>query len=251
MHCNVITIFESVLVLNFVTMCIFPVLPQTKNALRNISASHSREINGMRSLNRRREKAISTYQRAVERNPKEEWAVQGLRSVRTKQGKPGKLRFGLTLIENQSLENNPLLNNLTMKPMGYKRQGERWFAVINEHVPLRLDISLMYTVQHTGRIRSVQFWADGRYLATLGNGTVKISNVSTGLDVALSYDGVEIRDLDISSIVSAQMGNTYLGPVYMKAHCLFGISRQGKISYVIFPETMITNQARFRRTGYS
>jgi general transcriptional corepressor TUP1 len=65
-------------------------------------------------------------------------------------------------------------------PADFKCQGEDWFAISNNNVPRQFDVSLLHTFEHNSVVPSIQFSADGKYVATGCNRTAQIFDVKTG-----------------------------------------------------------------------
>jgi len=67
-----------------------------------------------------------------------------------------------------------------------RRLGDGWVAFSDPASPIRVDIELDYTFQHTSVVCCVSFSKDGRYLATGCNNTCQIFDVVSGKVLCIS-----------------------------------------------------------------
>jgi general transcriptional corepressor TUP1 len=65
-------------------------------------------------------------------------------------------------------------------PAEYKCQGHDWFAIFNKHVPRKLDVSILHTLEHDSAVCCVSISVDGKYIATGCDRTAQIFDVQTG-----------------------------------------------------------------------
>lgn len=92
--------------------------------------------------------------------------------------------------------------NIDQIPAHYKKAGDDWICVFNQHVPRVLDIDLVHTLQHQSVVCCVRFSHDGKYVATGCNRSAQIYDVQTGEKLCiLQDDSVDMGgDLYIRSV---------------------------------------------------
>jgi len=73
-------------------------------------------------------------------------------------------------------------------PAHFKKTGDDWFVVFNQHVPRVLDVDLVHTLHHESVVCCVRFSADGKYVATGCNRSAQIYNVQTGEKICVLQD---------------------------------------------------------------
>ncbi|KAJ3476053.1 hypothetical protein NLG97_g9252 [Lecanicillium saksenae] len=66
----------------------------------------------------------------------------------------------------------------------HKQTGSDWYALFNPHVPRRLNIGLLHTLEHNNIVCCVRFSAEARCMATASHQTAKIFDIGTGELVA-------------------------------------------------------------------
>lgn len=93
--------------------------------------------------------------------------------------------------------------NIDQIPAHYKKAGDDWICVFNQHVPRLLDIDLVHTLQHQSVVCCVRFSHDGKYVATGCNRSAQIYDVQTGEKLCILQDE------------SADMG----GDLYIRSVC--------------------------------
>ncbi|SPN98328.1 probable transcriptional repressor rco-1 [Cephalotrichum gorgonifer] len=93
--------------------------------------------------------------------------------------------------------------NIDQIPAHYKKAGDDWICVFNQHVPRLLDIDLVHTLQHQSVVCCVRFSHDGKYVATGCNRSAQIYDVQTGEKLCILQDD------------SADMG----GDLYIRSVC--------------------------------
>lgn len=93
--------------------------------------------------------------------------------------------------------------NIDQIPAHYKKAGDDWICVFNQHVPRVLDIDLVHTLQHQSVVCCVRFSHDGKYVATGCNRSAQIYDVQTGEKLCVLQDD------------SADMG----GDLYIRSVC--------------------------------